>query len=115
MKRLITTIGQNIIPCAAIAFVSVCITITAINTHKLNKKIGTYLYAAKTATPIGTVYIPSMETDAIHAIGYPFVRCERTEWQHTFVLTDGSTLTLPVRGQEHYIKRKETAPQVQGK
>lgn len=115
MKRLLTTIGQNIIPCAAIAFVSACLSVTALNTHRLNKKISAYMYAAKTATPIGTVYIPSTETDAIHAIGYPFVRCERTEWQHTFVLTDGSTLTLPIRGQGHCIKWKETAPQAQGK
>lgn len=115
MKRLLTNIIQVIIPCAAIGLVSACITITAINTSRLNKNISAYLYAAKTATPIGTVYIPSTETDAIHAIGYPFVRCERTEWQHTFVLTDGSTLTLPIRGQGNYIKWKETTPQEQGK
>lgn len=115
MKRLLTNIIQVIIPCAAIGLVSACITITAINTRRISNTLNTYIAVKTNTTPIGTVYIPSTETDAIHAIGYPFVRCERTEWQHTFVLTDGSTLTLPIRGQEHFIKWKETAPQVQGK
>lgn len=115
MKRLLTNIIQVIIPCAAIGLVSACITITAINTRRISNTLDDYITIKTNTTPIGTIYIPSTETDAVHAIGYPFVRCERTEWQHTFVLTDGSTLTLPIRGQEHFIKWKETTPQEQGK
>ena len=117
MKPEITLkdVALNLLSLLAVGLIAASIASTAVGVYKINKKLGAFIADVEATTPIGTVYVPSTETDAVHVVGYPFVRCERTEWQHTFVLTDNTRLTLPIRGNGHYVKWKEITPQTQGK